>query len=91
MYSDNSLVSHLDIWPTEALSSNDIALIVVGTARVAVASLAAQWVRLRQSVVLRQTLITVPHPGYISLALTLSGLLVTTSATVHGTQGAACT
>ena len=49
---------YLDVWPAETLARGDVTLIVVGAPGVTVTSLAAIRVRLRQPVMLRQTLNT---------------------------------
>ena len=49
---------YLDVWPAEALAGGDVTLVVVGAPGVTVTSLAAIRVRLRQPVMLRQTLNT---------------------------------
>ena len=83
--------TNLDVWPTETLTRHDVALVVVGTARVTVARFTAEWVRLREAVVLRETLVTVPDCRHIRLTLALSSLLVAPPAVVHGPERAAGT
>ena len=79
---------HLDVGSAETLASHHVALVVVGAPGVAVTSLAAVRVRLRQPVVLRQTLVTVPDPRHVGLAGALSRLLIAAPAIIQSAQGA---
>ena len=81
---------HLDVGSAETLASHHVALVVVGAPGVAVTSLAAVRVRLRQPVVLRQTLVTVPDPRHVGLAGALSRLLIAAPAIVHGFERVTC-
>ena len=62
----NNYSLYLDVRPAEALACGDVTLVVVGAPGVTVTSLAAIGVRLRQPVMLRQTLNTKVSRNYHS-------------------------